>query len=132
MSRKPTHEVWNGPVKVGAGFKDFCNAVARRLDHEQNTREEREREAAAQHAYAAPDEYYLLVRRVRGGIEVESIEEFPMGIGRLKAQGRNYDHAVTEIRFAYACALANKGLLPDLQEARTYALRATFRAALEG
>jgi hypothetical protein len=124
---------YSGRGLVGTGFAEACKEVGKqlRLDHEQNF-ERRENELAAEAARSREGrhEYYLLVDKLPNGfIKVQTIEEFPL-VGRLGAIGRNYDAAVTELRFAYAYELKKKGLIPSLDDARRYAVKCTFRPSL--
>lgn len=112
---------------------DLADRMARhdRLT-DQRAREERKRDKAEQveqverTLVAGPARYACLAGRTRDGRVVCSTLDHPALVGQLHSIGRNLQHALTELRFKYACELYKRKLLPTMQEARAYALRAEF------
>ena len=114
---------------IGIDFSGLCRAVGEQLEREEPERERRRRAAAERVDYVGQHEYFVLVSKLPNHCtKVETIESFPL-VGRLSAVGRNLEHALTELRWAYATALVKKRLLPSMDDARAYATRCTFRVS---
>jgi hypothetical protein len=114
---------------VGTDFSAWAKQVGDRLDAENEARLAKQREAAAKHVYDSNHDYFLLVQNVGKEVHVESIEEFPL-VGRLKAAGRNYPVACSNLRMLYALEIHKRKLLPTLDLAREYAAKCRFHASL--
>lgn len=117
---------------IGIDFAEQCRQVGAALerDHRENF-ERRENEIAAEQARAADGnhQYYVRVVPTAHGVIVET-HAVPL-VGVLRASGHNQQKALTELRWSYACALVEQGLLPDHDTARAYARRAEFIPRLD-
>lgn len=94
---------WSGPAPkglVGHDFNRFANAVGRKLEAEHAQKEAREREALDLRRELASRTYFVAVRHIIGKgadpVEIETCESLPI-VGRLKATGRHYDHALSNL-----------------------------------
>ncbi len=115
---------------IGIDFNEMCRKVGEQLEREQPERERQQRAAEERTEYEGQHLYHVIVTRPpTGGTKVESIEQFPL-CGRLAAIGRNLDHALVELRWAYVNALVRNKLIPDWESARRYATKATFKVSL--
>lgn len=114
---------------VGTDFADFCRQVGEKLESENEERLARQREQEDKYQYEGSHVYYLQVGELGEDVLVSSIESFPL-IGPLRAAGRTYQVAVTNLRLLYALMLHKRKLLPTLDDARAYAAKCTFRATM--
>lgn len=128
MKRGP-HNNWGwgdrpAPTKLeGDDFQAYANAVAAKLEHEALTQEGREREALAQRHFAGGT-YFLAVRRIIGAahpVEVETCEVLPI-VGRMRATGRDYDKAVSNLWMGIAHRLLALQVVEEWEDARGIAV----------
>jgi hypothetical protein len=111
---------------IGTDFAERCRQVGEQLEADNEQR--LNRQAQASHEYEGNHVYYLVVSPLGEDVMVSSIEDFPL-LGRLRAAGRNYDVACTNLRLLYAHRLTKFKLLPDLDTARAYAAKCIFRVS---
>lgn len=119
---------WEGPRPdglIGTDFRRFANAVGRKLEAEHKQREAKEREADAIRKEIAPRTYFLAVRHIIGRmgdpVEIETCETLPV-VGRMRATGRTYDHAVSNLYYGIAQMLDKGGYAADWEDARGLAV----------
>ena len=111
---------------IGHDFAEVCRLTAIELERDREAMLARQRVDAERTQYEGRHVYRCRVEQTAGGTWQAVTLEHPPLVGQLKARGRNPQHAVKELRFAYAYSLHHMKLLPDMADARAYALKADF------
>lgn len=110
---------------IGDDFKTLANEVAVELEAQHRTREAREREAEALRRELPSRTFFLKVSHVLGRngdpIEVETCERLPI-VGHMRATGRDYEHARSNLWYGIAVELEKRGYAPDWDTARAEAV----------
>lgn len=121
---------------LGDDFAEVCRLTALELERDRDAMLARQAAQAARTSYEGQHSYRCSVVAVMPkqwiGLKppppkyVATTLEHPPLVGELKAIGRDPQHAVKELRFAYACTLVKMKLLASMSDARAYCLKANF------
>jgi hypothetical protein len=113
------------PTKlIGEDFKALANQVAKKLEADFLTLEAREREAEDLRKYLSSRTYFLKVSHIigrRDPVEVQTCESLPV-VGHMKATGRDYDCALSNLWYGIAMELQRLGFCETWEEARVCAV----------
>lgn len=110
---------------IGEDANAYFHQVALQLEGDFKTLEARERKAEAMTRDLSSRTYYLKVSHIIGRngdpIEVETIDSLPL-VGRMRATGRDYEHARSNLWWGIANELHSKGHVADWDDAREAAV----------
>ena len=128
----PGLDITLGPGKDGqAGFADLCRLVGEKLTREHEAIDGKQRAADdAESKLHEPNAYYVIVRNTNRGTSVEIIGELPFVGAMPPIFGRNYEHAIVNVRMQYAAALLKLKLLESFDDARAAGARLQFRVSM--